>query len=112
MTDLIVKGISNVEKKIMIHSIMAVGNKYIVCTEKGKSTISIDEYKKYKSLPRSSPYMLVNHDETNTKTLITEYYDQFIEMADGFKATDGKINLYKTGRISNTTLSLLYSFIN
>ena len=67
----------------------------------------------YKSLPISSPYMLVNHDETNTKTLITEYYDQFIEMADGLKeATDGKINLYKTGRISNTTLSLLYSFIN
>ena len=113
MSDLIVKGISNVEKKIMIHSIMAVGNKYIVCTEKGKSTITMDEYKNYKMNPRSSDYMLVNHDETNTKTLITEYYDQFIKMADELKhASGGRINLYKTGRLSNTTLSLLYSFIN
>ena len=109
---MICKGIAYQEKEIMIYGSLNSDKTYNVYTKEGSSKITISQYTEYKSKPRSCKYVLVKHDETETKS-IKQFYDDFVDMANELKdKSKGKINMYKSGRISQTALKLLYDFMN
>lgn len=108
MTSIQVKGIALKEKKIMIYDIKNNKDIETYC-EKGYGTISHQKYNEYKRKPRTSPYMLVNMCK-EAKTM-QAYYEEFIEIAEELKKESaGKINMFKTGTYTNTSLKLLADF--
>ena len=64
-----------------------------------------DVYDKIKSRPRSSPFVLIPGETNDPK----DDYENFIKMANCIKkATDGKIDMYKTGSIPVTALKFFH----
>lgn len=94
--------------------------------EIGYHSISVEYFKDIRTF--KTKYILVNKDGTNVKITkdpndrrkkiieemtLKEIYDEFIRDADELKRiTKGVINMYKSGRNSNTVLNLAYHYMN
>lgn len=107
------KGISPKEKQPLVYSISKTNkNEVDVFDGKEERTITYDEYKQIRNNPISSKYVLVPPNEKRESQLtMKQRYDKFTEEAEDLKkATNGVINLYKTGSYQTTALKLFNDF--
>lgn len=106
-----VTGVSKTNRKLLITSKSDNKDGTINCYyEEGYGTIKKEEVYTYKKQPRSSPYVVIPI-EKGYKTL-KECYDYYTIAAEELnKASDGLINIYQTGRFSNTAAALLNHFL-
>ncbi|MEM5804006.1 MAG: hypothetical protein QW350_04720 [Candidatus Aenigmatarchaeota archaeon] len=100
------KGVSLKERHPIIFKTCHENIKFIECFDGDKYfKLSIDDYKKYRSKPLSSPYIFIISKTNNLKL----DYEKFVEVADKLKEiSKGKYNLYKTGEISKAALNRFY----
>jgi hypothetical protein len=75
-------------------------------------TISNDERDEIMKKPYGYDYILVPYnDKTNDTKLMIEEYDKYIKTIENIsEITEGKINMYRTGTIANTSLCLFNKF--
>lgn len=96
-------GISYDERNPLIYE--KIGNEILVFDGKKQKKISKDEYNEIYSKPMSSDYVLIPKEDPT----LQETYDKFMKMGKALhKASDGKINLLKTGRIPTTAMKLFH----
>jgi hypothetical protein len=118
------KGISYEEKHIIIIKPVNDDGTYTVFDGKKEYKMDKNEretiYKdpinsKFKLIPYK-PELKLDKNGQKQKMTIVEYYDHFIMCADALKeATKNmtcRINIYKTGKFSTTSLHLFYSLLN
>lgn len=102
-----VKGVSTKERVPMIYEKDDDG---YACNYDGEDDgeLTIENFKKIKSKPRSSRYVLVKKNDDDKRPLC-EVWKEFIDNADRLKkATNGQINMYKTGSIPKTAEKLFF----
>lgn len=109
-----IQGTSNVEKDIAIFEYKNDGTIELY-SKNGSEFISHDEMKKIRARPITGKYLLVKVDRKTyeTKDLsLQQQYEAFIKEAEKLKKlTNGKINLYKTGCVTKTSLQLFTDFL-
>jgi len=102
------KGISENERKIIIVKQVPNANHHEAYEGK-PTTVPNDYVRELFSRPRSSKYMAITYDQKHYESM-KEQYDYFVKCADELKKySDGKINMYKTGNFSKTSLAFFYS---
>jgi hypothetical protein len=107
MSKNIQKGIADTEKKIAVYQYDNEKNNVQVVVDYKLRRISHSTFKEYKKNPHTSPCLLIKKDK---KYNLQETYADFIKMADELKeATDGLINMYKTGDKIKTAKHFFYS---
>jgi hypothetical protein len=117
MSRKIVKGTSpNCDKKIAVFEV--VNNTEVnLFSENGHETVLYEQYQKWRQQPRdsSTPYLCVRKSkkaDMRNKT-IEEQYNMIAKDAELLlKLTEGKVNLYRTGSASKTSLQLFYDICN
>lgn len=104
-----IKGLAFYEKKIMIVEKMPNDKGIHKCyTDEGYSGITTEQKKEYSFKISESEYLLIEK-EKEYKGTMKQYYNEFVQHADELKKiTNGRINMYKTGRYSKTALKLLF----
>ena len=118
MPRIIVKGTSPNEDKILaIYKFVDENTVDVYFGEIGYKQISREEFKKMRSLPRSSKYMLIMKNEKDPilktiKDLRKEYQIIYKEAILLKNITNGQINLFRTGSVSKTGLQLFYDLCN
>jgi hypothetical protein len=100
------KGTANEEKEILIYKFNKEGNIWVYGKEVKYQVLTHENFKKIRSNPLSSPYLLVRTDDRLKLSLRKEYqlFEKRQEIL--FKISEGKINLFKTGSDSLTAMQL------
>jgi hypothetical protein len=105
-----VQGIAYDEKIPLIYEKKINGDGYRCYTDYGYDTMTKERKDEIRSL--ETPYILVPRDDGDKRTL-EEIYNSFIKDADEMKReTKGLVNMYKSGRDTQTALALAYHFLN
>lgn len=112
MSRVIVKATSPYEDKKLAIFEMVNSTSVNICTENGLETISPEQFKSIRKLPRTSKYLLVRKD-TKDKELkgknLQEQYDIVVKESKAlFELTKGEMNRFRTGSVSQTALQLYY----
>ncbi len=110
-----IKGVAEVEKKIMVHEREAYKKEtWRVYTEGGYKDISSYEKKQYKKRINNNKleYILVQIEDSYNGTL-EDYYNEIVEDAIKLKKySRGRINMFKTGSYARTAIKYLYDILN
>lgn len=108
-----VKGVSLKEKDLLVCSIFPEKNgEYMCYVKEGYIRITALERKELMAKPISSEYLLIQVENTFRGTL-EEYYNNLINDAEILKKeTKGRINMYKSGGYTKTSLKLLFDYMN
>lgn len=108
-----VKGIATTEKRLVVCRTVSEKDGTYKCYSKGQYEYLTNEQRlEIMKRPRSSEFLLV-HKPKEYKGSIRTFHDELIEEADALKkATNGKINMYKTGIHSKTSVKFLFDLLN
>ena len=108
-----VRGTSDNERKPAIYEKLEDDTIKFYCSN-GYRTMTQEQFDDITSKPKTSSHIMVQKEKRHHDVLLLSLKDQyelFIKEADKLKLiSDGKVNLYKTGNVARTALSLFYSF--
>lgn len=105
------KGVALEEKKPLIYCDSSNPEKVIAFYDNIYHKMDRSDIEHYRKNPRSSPFVLIR-EEVSNKNRLKEIHVEFIADANAMKeATDGLINMYKTGRNALTSIKLAYHFM-
>lgn len=83
-----------------------------ICTENGLETISLENFKSIRKMPRTSKYLMVRKDSRDKDLKgknLQEQYDIVVKESKAlFELTKGEMNRFRTGSVSKTALQLFY----
>jgi len=108
-----VKGVSLKERKPLIYERNAAADSYDTFDGTDYGSITIEEFKILQKFPRSSKHILIPCEQNKHRNALPmeDSYDNFVKNADAMKKlTKNFINMYKTGRYSNTAHWLFEEF--
>jgi hypothetical protein len=95
------------DKKIYFYD--RISEDYIIFNGKDYTTMKTDTFFEIMKRPYSYSFILVRIDKRNNIYNCKKQYEEYIQGSKHIKKiTKGKINLFRTGSVSNTALSLFY----
>ena len=110
MSKIIVKGIANSEREIMVYDKKHEKHHVKVFVRNKYAKITKDQFKQWRSnlkYTQDAPVMIVND---NKKQTLKEFSKEIIAAADELKSkTNGLVNMYITGRYSKTALHYYFT---
>lgn len=119
MTKVYVKNISTMEKDIVIYKFQKDDEKRLACWDNRLCKITNKDFNSWYNAVRDqrTPCLLIKYDTTKVlingvfqQLTIKEYYAKIINIANTLKKeTNGKINMYKSGRFSKTALEFYFT---
>lgn len=98
-------GSSKHQRKPLVHSKKCIDNNYKVYDGEKYRYINKQKFSELRENPRNSEWVLIMQEDDTLK----QTYSDFVRIADEmFHATNGEINMYKTGRPSVTALNCFH----